>query len=65
MDSSTRLCAAVDPVDPAKVVAAAAAHGVKIVSVLTTHQHWDHAGGNLKLLSDLGGEVEVLGGVGK
>ena len=32
--------AAVDPVEPAKVISAAEKEGVKISSVLTTHHHW-------------------------
>ena len=29
-----------------QVIAAAKKYGLSIVSVLTTHNHWDHAGGN-------------------
>lgn len=32
--------------EPTKVLAAASAAGVTITTVLTTHKHWDHAGGN-------------------
>ena len=32
--------AAVDPVEPVKVISAAEKEGVKISSVLTTHHHW-------------------------
>ena len=40
-------------VDPSQcgdaVVAAIEASGIKLVQVLTTHHHWDHAFGNKKL----------------
>jgi glyoxylase-like metal-dependent hydrolase (beta-lactamase superfamily II) len=42
----TQTAAAVDPADAKAVVAAAAHEGVTISHVLTTHCHWDHAGGN-------------------
>ena len=32
--------AAVDPVEPVKVISAAEKEGVRISSVLTTHHHW-------------------------
>lgn len=32
--------------EPAKVLAAASEAGVTVTTVLTTHKHWDHAGGN-------------------
>lgn len=38
--------AAVDAVQPDVVIARAAELGYSIVALLTTHQHWDHAGGN-------------------
>mmetsp|Transcript_20998 Transcript_20998/g.39402 ORF Transcript_20998/g.39402 Transcript_20998/m.39402 type:complete len:267 (-) Transcript_20998:208-1008(-) len=60
-----KVCAAVDPVEPKKVLAAAAKEGLTITHILTTHSHWDHAGGNLELikaLKDAGKSVEVVGG---
>lgn len=50
IDEDTKECAAVDPVEPEKVLAAVNSSGVKLTSVLTTHHHWDHAGGNEKLV---------------
>ena len=35
--------------------------GVKVDFVLTTHHHWDHAGGNEQLLK-LTGPIKVYGG---
>ena len=31
-------------------------------AILTTHHHWDHAGGNEQLLKLLKGDVKVYGG---
>ncbi|XP_013915511.1 PREDICTED: hydroxyacylglutathione hydrolase, mitochondrial-like [Thamnophis sirtalis] len=49
VDEETKEAAIVDPVQPQKVLDAAKKHGVKLTTVLTTHHHWDHAGGNEKL----------------
>lgn len=40
----------VDPVDPEAVLGAIKKFGVNVTSVLTTHHHWDHAGGNVKFV---------------
>ncbi|CAB4271112.1 unnamed protein product [Prunus armeniaca] len=40
IDESTKEAAAVDPVEPEKVLKAAQEHGVDIKLVLTTHHHW-------------------------
>lgn len=50
IDNATNDAAIVDPVDPDSVLAAAKEHSVNLKSVLTTHHHWDHAGGNGKLV---------------
>jgi len=49
VDTETNKAAIVDPVDPGSVVKAVEAAGVELTTVLTTHHHWDHAGGNEKL----------------
>jgi hydroxyacylglutathione hydrolase len=62
IDEETGDCAAVDPVWPEEVLQAAQLQGATVNMVLTTHHHWDHAGGNngmKKLLKD----VKVYGGV--
>jgi glyoxylase-like metal-dependent hydrolase (beta-lactamase superfamily II) len=47
-----------------RVIAAAAKEGVKITKILTTHHHWDHSGGNPKLIELLAGSaIEVFGGM--
>uniref|UniRef100_A0A2K5QAH2 Hydroxyacylglutathione hydrolase, mitochondrial n=1 Tax=Cebus imitator TaxID=2715852 RepID=A0A2K5QAH2_CEBIM len=61
MDDETKEAAIVDPVQPQKVVEEAKKHGVKLTTVLTTHHHWDHAGGNEKLVK-LEPGLKVYGG---
>ncbi|CAL2243258.1 unnamed protein product [Prunus armeniaca] len=61
IDESTKEAAAVDPVEPEKVLKAAQEHGVDIKLVLTTHHHWDHAGGNEKIKQLVPG-IKVYGG---
>ncbi|XP_047995098.1 hydroxyacylglutathione hydrolase, mitochondrial isoform X2 [Leguminivora glycinivorella] len=50
IDNATREAAIVDPVDPNSVLMAVKEHNVNLTSVLTTHHHWDHAGGNENLV---------------
>ena len=45
-DKKTKEGAIVDPFDPKAIFAKAKELGVKITSVLTTHSHNDHDGGN-------------------
>jgi len=61
IDEATNECAVVDPVEPDKVQGAVAEEGVKLTKVITTHHHWDHAGGNEKLIENVG-KMEVIGG---
>ncbi|KAJ7305698.1 hypothetical protein JRQ81_010064 [Phrynocephalus forsythii] len=61
IDEETKQAAIVDPVQPQKVVDAARKHGVQLTTVLTTHHHWDHAGGNEKLVKMEPG-LQVYGG---
>ena len=49
IDTATNLCGVVDPVDPVAIQQAALELGATIVCILTTHSHWDHAGGNAAL----------------
>lgn len=60
--NKTKDAAIVDPVNPETVIEAVNAEGVNLKSVLTTHHHWDHAGGNEKLLSLLDKPITVYGG---
>lgn len=61
IDEESKEAAIVDPVQPQKVVDAVKKHGVKLTTVLTTHHHWDHAGGNEKLVKMVSG-LKVYGG---
>jgi len=63
VDKATNEAAIVDPVEPDKVLAAVKEHAVNLSTVLTTHHHWDHAGGNVELVKR--GEslkLRVIGG---
>eukprot|EP00386_Alphamonas_edax_P002587 GDKI01007765.1.p1 GENE.GDKI01007765.1~~GDKI01007765.1.p1 ORF type:complete len:339 (-),score=100.39 GDKI01007765.1:24-1040(-) len=57
----TKQCMVVDPAEPQKVLAYCTANGYTIMRVLTTHKHWDHAGGNEEM-KQLVPECEVFGG---
>ncbi|KAM9210530.1 hydroxyacylglutathione hydrolase, mitochondrial isoform 3-T7 [Dugong dugon] len=61
IDKDTKEAAIVDPVQPQKVMETVKKHGVKLTTVLTTHHHWDHAGGNEKLVK-LEPGLKVYGG---
>ncbi|KAM8952179.1 hydroxyacylglutathione hydrolase, mitochondrial isoform 4-T5 [Lycaon pictus] len=61
IDDETKEAGVVDPVQPQKVVEAVKKHGVRLTTVLTTHHHWDHAGGNEKLVK-LEPGLKVCGG---
>jgi len=61
IDETTKEAAIVDPVDPPSVLKAVEEEKVKLTSVLTTHHHWDHAGGNADLVSKCPG-LTVFGG---
>lgn len=38
------------------------AHNVNLTTVLTTHHHWDHAGGNEELVKKCASTLKVYGG---
>ncbi|CAK7340017.1 unnamed protein product [Dovyalis caffra] len=61
IDEGTKEAAVVDPVEPEKLVSAANEHGLNLKLVLTTHHHWDHAGGNEKIKEMVPG-IKVYGG---
>ncbi|KAF4519219.1 hypothetical protein B566_EDAN015325 [Ephemera danica] len=62
VDEATQEAAIVDPVAPSTVLSAVKDEGVKLTTVLTTHHHWDHAGGNEELVKTAGTALNVLGG---
>ncbi|XP_031836961.1 hydroxyacylglutathione hydrolase, mitochondrial isoform X1 [Nomia melanderi] len=61
IDEATQEAAIVDPVDPEAVLSAVQQNNVKLTKVLTTHHHWDHAGGNVKLFKQMN-NLQVYGG---
>lgn len=61
--NATKEAAIVDPVNPETVLEAVKSENVVLKSVLTTHHHWDHAGGNEKLVElHKSGPLVVYGG---
>lgn len=62
MDEKSKEAAIVDPVEPKTVLEAVKAAGVSLTTVLTTHHHWDHAGGNKELVSTYDKPLKVVGG---
>jgi len=61
MDETTKQAAIVDPVEPDTVLRAVEEEGVKLTTLLTTHHHWDHAGGNKSLIDKVSGLTTVGG----
>nr|CAB3251763.1 hydroxyacylglutathione hydrolase, mitochondrial-like [Phallusia mammillata] len=61
IDEKTNQAAAVDPVEPDKIIAATKEENVNLTTVFTTHHHWDHAGGNKDLVSRVKG-LDVYAG---
>lgn len=58
VDENSQEAGIVDPVAPDTVVKAVNDEGVKLTHILTTHHHWDHAGGNSALLEKIS-ELQV------
>ncbi len=50
---------AIDPLDHAKCLAAAARHGWGITQVLNTHEHADHTGGNVAMVAATGAKLSA------
>ena len=61
IDEIAKVAAAVDPADADACFKAATAAGVTIAAILTTHHHFDHAGGNSDLRR-LVPDIQVIGG---
>lgn len=67
IDETMNEAVVVDPVEPKKVLKELEEEGAKLTTVLTTHHHWDHAGGNAELLQMkpglkvYGGDVNIAG----
>lgn len=61
IDDSKKIAACVDPAEAHLVLAKAKEEGVQIVAVLTTHHHYDHAGGNEEMAKQVPG-IRIYGG---
>ena len=61
VDHATREAAAIDPADPYRVRDVAKRLNLKLVAVLTTHKHHDHAGGNYELQKSCGVALTIYG----
>ncbi|KAK4238877.1 beta-lactamase-like protein [Achaetomium macrosporum] len=66
VDDKSKEAVIVDPAHPAEVAPvlkkAIQDGSIKLTAIVNTHHHWDHAGGNAELLSELGQSLEVIGG---
>mmetsp|Transcript_20917 Transcript_20917/g.45601 ORF Transcript_20917/g.45601 Transcript_20917/m.45601 type:complete len:261 (+) Transcript_20917:115-897(+) len=63
IDNESKHAAAVDPVDVDAIQKAANDNNATITTILTTHNHWDHSGGNIKLVKALSTIDRVYGGL--
>ena len=63
IDEATKKAACIDPAEPKVVLEAAKKENVELTHILTTHAHWDHAGGNEEM-KRLVPNLEVVGGKG-
>jgi hydroxyacylglutathione hydrolase len=57
--TATGAAAVVDPSEAAPVLAALAGTGLRLTTILNTHHHWDHTGGNAALIEHFG-ELAVV-----
>jgi len=65
IDEAAGIAGVVDVAEAAPVLDAAAAEGVRLVAILSTHHHFDHVGGNEDLIASLpAGSLEVYGFAG-
>jgi len=61
IDKATKTAAVVDPVNPTAIFDEAAKQGVTVTAVLTTHNHWDHSGGNEEIAAK-DASISIYGG---
>ncbi|XP_040569848.1 hydroxyacylglutathione hydrolase, mitochondrial isoform X2 [Lepeophtheirus salmonis] len=61
IDEKTQSAGIVDPADPNLVAKRVKECNLKLTTVLTTHHHWDHASGNLKI-KEFFPEIKIYGG---
>ncbi|MBI3799248.1 MAG: MBL fold metallo-hydrolase [Deltaproteobacteria bacterium] len=60
IDEATNEAGVVDPSEAKPVAAAVKREGVKLTSIINTHHHWDHVGGNEELVKEFPG-LKVYG----
>eukprot|EP01129_Flabellula_baltica_P007848 TRINITY_DN3073_c0_g1_i1.p1 TRINITY_DN3073_c0_g1~~TRINITY_DN3073_c0_g1_i1.p1 ORF type:complete len:261 (+),score=57.36 TRINITY_DN3073_c0_g1_i1:494-1276(+) len=60
-DTTTNKALVVDPAEPETVANYITKENVELIGILTTHSHWDHAGGNNDMLERFPG-IPVYGG---
>ncbi|KAJ1467845.1 beta-lactamase-like protein [Baffinella frigidus] len=63
LDGGDGTAACVDPADAKAVFKFAQSKGLTLTHILTTHSHWDHAGGNADMKKLVPG-IEIIGGKG-
>ncbi|ATY59128.1 hydroxyacylglutathione hydrolase, partial [Cordyceps militaris] len=67
IDDKTKDAVIIDPANPPEVAPVlkdfTAAGKINLTSIVNTHHHWDHAGGNKKLIAALGNpKLGIIGG---
>jgi hydroxyacylglutathione hydrolase len=66
VDDKSKEAVIIDPAHPAEVAPvlkkAIQDGSIKLTAIVNTHHHWDHAGGNEELLSELGQSLDIIGG---
>ncbi|KAK6453524.1 hydroxyacylglutathione hydrolase [Trichoderma asperellum] len=67
VDDKSKDAVIIDPANPPEVTPilkdAISSGKINLTAIANTHHHWDHAGGNKKLLADLGNEkLTIIGG---
>ncbi|KAF7547328.1 hypothetical protein G7Z17_g7805 [Cylindrodendrum hubeiense] len=67
VDDKSKDAVIIDPANPSEVAPvlqeAIKAGKINLTAIVNTHHHWDHAGGNLKLLTQLGiPKLDIIGG---
>ncbi|KAH7152410.1 beta-lactamase-like protein [Dactylonectria estremocensis] len=67
VDDKSKDAVIIDPANPPEVAPvlkdAIKAGKINLTAIVNTHHHWDHAGGNKKLLEELGiSQLDIIGG---
>ncbi|KAK5216474.1 Cytoplasmic glyoxalase II [Exophiala xenobiotica] len=63
-DDETKDAVIIDPANPPEVTPTLSEKSktLNLTAIMNTHHHWDHAGGNKKILSSLPSPVPIIGG---